>query len=70
MSTLRLLLLVTMLGALFSIRADDGIGIDPNGGRRTAAIAGDHRCTIDPNGSPCVTATLDRGAGLDPDGRG
>lgn len=53
---------------------EDGIGIDPNGGRRPAvtAAAGDHRCTIDPNGGPCTASATagDRGAGLDPDGRG
>ena len=44
---------------------DDGIGIDPNGGRATNTI--DHRCTIDPNGG-CTAASIDRGAGLDPNG--
>lgn len=45
----------------------DGIGIDPNGGGKGTSL--DHRCTIDPNGSGCTAnATLDRGAGLDPDG--
>lgn len=61
---------------------DDGIGIDPNGGKpKPAAVADgvgidphgppaaslDHRCTIDPNG--CPTPKLARGAGLDPDGQ-
>jgi len=61
--------LILLVALYFSPSLDDGIGIDPNGGR-TAATAGDHRCTIDPNGGACTTSTLagDRGAGLDPDG--
>lgn len=52
---------------LASLTLDDGIGIDPNGGRPAAVL--DHRCTIDPNGAGCRDElTLDRGAGLDPDG--
>jgi hypothetical protein len=55
--------------SLFLAAPDDGIGIDPNGGRAAASV-GDHRCTIDPNGGVCVGSSLtgDRGAGLDPDG--
>lgn len=49
--------LILLLTLYFSPSLDDGIGIDPNGGRTTAS-AGDHRCTIDPNGGPCTTAGL------------
>ena len=63
------LIIILALFVSSIVTRNDGIGIDPNGGRRT--IAPQHRCTIDPNGSdPCATATLngDRGAGLDPNG--
>jgi|KBSSwiStaDraftv2_1062776.scaffolds.fasta_scaffold7841400_2 hypothetical protein len=68
---LHLILVFTMFFSptFLTPSSDDGIGIDPNGGKVTSAS--DHRCTIDPNGGGCTTNTLagDRGAGLDPDGR-
>ena len=65
MLTLRSLVLVAVFVA--AVASDDGIGIDPNGGR--PRLSGDHRCTIDPNGGTCTGAALDRGAGLDPNGQ-
>lgn len=47
----------------YSVRTDDGSGLDPNGGRRDAG------CLIDPNG--CTARTLangDEGNGFDPHG--
>ena len=69
MLSIRILVLATVFAGLgFLISSDDGIGIDPNGGKSMTSL-GDHRCTIDPNGAPCVAVeALDRGAGLDPDG--
>ena len=61
-----ILILALLFAPRFSVAADDGIGIDPNGRNVTL----DHRCTIDPNGGPCTASALsgDRGVGLDPDG--
>lgn len=55
MSRLRVVALALMLMVVAASTGwADGIGIDPNGGKPRLAAAGDHRCTIDPNGSGCV----------------
>src|SRR6185369_11826193 len=55
MFIVRILILVGTISGFFTPASDDGIGIDPNGGGpRTTASAGDHRCTIDPNGGACT----------------
>lgn len=50
----------------FTLNADQGSGIDPDGAR--IAAAGDHRCTIDRNGTCVGGFTADSGGGMDPNG--
>jgi len=60
------ILLSLLLSLTFRYHTLDGGHLDPNGGR--FAARGDHRCTIDPNGGPCVGGLANEGNGLDPHG--
>ena len=63
------LMLVLTLWGLFGISADEGVGLDPNGGAQSAACT-DEGVGVDPFGRPCTAQTLngDEGNGFDPHG--
>ncbi|HYM61032.1 MAG TPA: hypothetical protein VEZ11_09075 [Thermoanaerobaculia bacterium] len=61
-------ILVLLSAFAFMSTSDDGAGIDPFGGRGRTTTSGDHRCTIDPNGSPCTTSGTFSTSQLDPNG--
>ena len=59
--------LVLALHGLFFV-SDDGSGLDPHGGTRTAACS-DEGSGLDPHGGPCTrTFSTDEGNGFDPHG--
>jgi len=54
-----------LLLSLFLALGDDGIGIDPNGGRCAGGLAGDRGPNLDPDG---LAAQGDGGPHMDPNG--
>ena len=57
-----------LLLSLFLVHGDDGVGIDPHGGRYT--VRGDDGIGIDPNGGRVggLSSAGDKGLGVDPNG--
>ena len=64
-----MLSIVFSLLLIFAASGDEGIGIDPFGGARSAACSDDGN-GLDPHGRPCTTSGLstDEGNGFDPHG--
>jgi len=67
MFTLRLALLISLLFT-FTALTDDGVGIDPHGGRVRATS--DRGAGLDPNGGTTTASAVsgDKGLGVDPNG--
>lgn len=64
-----IVLYLLLSSGLLYAAADDGIGIDPHGGARSAAACGDDGNGLDPHGRPCTQRIqADDGNGFDPHG--
>jgi hypothetical protein len=67
MNALRFTLFLALLYSLsLPVRTNEGNGLDPHGGK--SGLAADTGSCIDPWGSPCRGAAIDKGLGIDPNG--